>query len=81
MTVTELLEMATDLSHCHVTVYDLGTETNVIDSEKLAEDEDITSEIYFSGIGDYEVCSYDLFLHDGIIHLEINIEYDFEEEE
>jgi hypothetical protein len=32
-------------------------------------------------MSDYEVGSYDLYLHNGVINLEINIDYEPEDEE
>ena len=40
-----------------------------------------SEEIIFSDVADYEVCSYDLYLHNGVINFEFNIEYEPEEEE
>lgn len=81
MTVRDLLELATDLSSIRIRVFDFNTEEIVFDSEKLDEYDDPVSEIIFSDIGGYEVGSYDLYLHDGVVNLEINIDYEPEEEE
>ena len=81
MTVRDLLELCNDASGIRLQVYDFNTEDVVFDSDKLDEYDDPVSEIIFSDIGDYEALSYDLYLHDGVINFEINIEYEPEEDD
>lgn len=81
MTVRDLLELATDLYGIRLRVFDFNTEEIIFDSDKLDKDDDPVSEIMFSDIGDYEVGGYDLYLHDGVINLEINIDYEPEEDD
>ena len=81
MTVRDLLELATDLYGIRLRVFDFNTEEIIFDSDKLDKDDDPVSEIMFSDMGDYEVGSYDLYLHDGVINLEINIDYEPEEDD
>lgn len=81
MTVRDLLEAATDLYGIRLRVFDFNTEDIIFDSYKLDEDDDPVTEIIFSDIGEYDVCSYDLYLHDGVINLEINIDYEPEEDD
>lgn len=81
MTVRDLLEMCVDVYNIRLRVFDFNTEEIIFDSDKLDEDCDPMSEIIFSDIGDHEVLSYDLYLHDGIINFEINIDYEPEEDD
>ena len=81
MTVRDFLELATDLSSIRLRIFDFNTEEIIFDSDKLDEFDDPVSEIIFSDISDYEVGSYDLYLHNGVINLEFNIDYEPEEEE
>jgi len=81
MTVRDLLELATDLFGIRIRIFDFNTEEIIFDSDKLDEYDDPVSEIIFSDIGDYEVGSYDLYLHNGVINLEINIDYESEEDD
>ena len=81
MTVRDFLELATDLSSIRLRIFDFNTEEIIFDSDKLDEYDDPVSEIIFSNIGDHEIGSYDLYLHEGIINLEINIDYESEEDD
>ena len=81
MTVRDLLELANDLYGIRLRVFDFNTEEIIFDSDKLDEDDDPVTEIIFSDIGEHEVGSYDLYLHDGVINLEINIDYEPEEDD
>ena len=81
MTVMEFLEAATDLSNVHIYIWDCETEKTIFDSAKLTDNEDPVMEIYYSDMANYEVSSYDLYLGDGEINLEINIDYDFDPDE
>lgn len=79
MTVYDMLELCNDTSNIHIRIFDCDSEEIIFDSDKLSEDEDPVTELYMSAMGDHEVCSYDLYLHNGVINFEINIDYDEEE--
>lgn len=79
MTVMEILETATDLSEVRIRIFDCNSEEIIFDSDKL-EDADPVMEIYMSDMADYEVGSFDLYLHNGVINLELNIDYEPEED-
>lgn len=81
MTVYEMLELCNDASNIRIRIFDCNSEEIIFDSDKLIEDEDPVMEIYLSDMGDYEVGSYDLYLHDGVINLEFNIDYEPADEE
>ena len=81
MTVRDMLELCNDASDVVIRIYDFNSESVVFDSVKLDKYDDAVSEIIFSDMADYEVSSYDLYLHNGAINLEINIEYEPEDEE
>lgn len=81
MSVRDLLELCNDASNIRIRVFDYNSEDIIFDSDKLDDYDDAVSEIIFSDIGEYEVGSYDLYLHNGIINLELNIDYEPEEEE
>ena len=81
MSVRDLLELCNDASSIRIRIFDYNTEDIIFDSDKLDDYDDAVSEIIFSDMSDYEVGSYDLYLHNGIINLEINIDYEPEEEE
>ena len=81
MTVMEMVELLNDNSNIRLRVFDCETETIIFDSDNLDEDADPVMEIYVSDMADYEVGSYDLYLHNGVINLEINISYDMDEED
>ena len=81
MTVRDLLELCNDASEIRLRIFDCNSEDIVFDSDKLDEYDDAVSEIIFSDFADYKVGSYDLYLHNGIINLEINIEYEPEEDD
>lgn len=81
MTVRDMLELCNDASNIHIIIFDCESEKNIFDSEKLPDYEDPVSEIIFSNMADYEVESYDLYLDDEGINLEINIDYDSDEDE
>ena len=81
MTVMELVETATDLSNVRVRIWDCESEQTIFDSDNLTENEDLVMEIYCSDMADYEVGSYDLYMHNGVINMELNIDYDMNEEE
>lgn len=80
MTVMEILETATDLSEVRIRIFDCNSEEIIFDSDKL-EDADPVMEIYMSDMADYEVGSFDLYLHNGVINLELNIDYEPEEDD
>lgn len=81
MTVRDMLELCNDASDIRIKIYDFNSEKVIFDSDKLDKYDDAVSEIIFSDMADYEISSYDLYLHNGAINLEINIEYDPEDEE
>lgn len=81
MSVYEMLEFCNDASNIRVRIFDCNSEEIIFDSDKLSDDEDLVMELYMSDIGGYEVGSYDLYLHNGVINLEINIGYEPEEED
>ena len=81
MNVRDLLELCNDASEIRIRIYDFNSENVVFDSDKLNEYDDAVSEIIFSDFADYEVGSYDLYLHDGKINLEINIDYEPEDDD
>jgi hypothetical protein len=80
MTVMEMLGTATDLSEVRIRIFDCNSEEIIFDSDKL-KDEDPVMEIYMSDMADYEVSSFDLYLHNGVINLELNIDYEPEEDD
>ena len=80
MTVMELLEIANDPSNIRVRIFDCNSEEIIFDSVNL-EDEDPVMEIYLSDFSEYEVGSYDLYLHNGEITLELNIDYEGDDDE
>ncbi len=79
MTVRDLLELCNDASGVRIRIFDCNSEDIIFDSDKLEDYEDAVSEIIFSDMSDYEVGSYDLYLHNGVINLEINIDYEEED--
>lgn len=81
MTVRDLLELCTDASDIRLRIYDFNSESVVFDSDKLEMYDDAVSEVIFSDMADYEVSSYDLYLHNGVINLEINIDYEANDDE
>lgn len=80
MTVRDMLELCNDASDIRIRIFDCNSEDIIFDSDKLDEYDDAVSEIIFSDMADYEVGSYDLYLHNGVINFEINIDYEPEEE-
>lgn len=81
MTVYNMLELCTDASGIHISIFDCISEQVVFDSNKLDQYSNIVMEIYLSPYADYEVCSYDLYLHNGVVNLEFNIDYEPDDEE
>ena len=81
MSVRDLLELCNDASGIRIRIFDYNTEDIIFDSDKLDDYDDAVSEIIFSDMGEHEVGSYDLYLHNGVINLEINIDYEPEEED
>ena len=81
MTVYDMLELCTDASNFRICVFDYNSEKTIFDSDKLDKYDDPVMELYASDIGNHEVCSYDLYLHNGVVILEFNIDYEPEEEE
>ena len=78
MTVMEMLEIANDLSNIRVRIFDCNSEEIIFDSINLEDHYDPVMEIYLSDFEGYEVGSYDLYLHNGVITLELNIDYEEE---
>lgn len=76
MTVRDLLELCNDASNIRIRIFDCNSEDIIFDSDKLDDYEDAVSEIIFSDMSDYDVGGYDLYLHNGVINLEINIDYE-----
>jgi hypothetical protein len=81
MSVRDLLELCNDVSSIRIRIFDYNTEDIIFDSDKLDDCDDAASEIIFSDMGEHEVGSYDLYLHNGVINLEINIDYEPNEED
>ena len=81
MTIRDLLELCNDASSIRLRIFDCNSENIVFDSDNLDKYDDAVSEIIFSDFADYEVGSYDLYLHNGIINLEMNIDYEPEEDD
>ena len=81
MSVYEMLEFCNDASNIRVRIFDCNSEEIIFDSDNLTDGEDPVMELYMSDIGGYEVGSYDLYLHNGVINFEMNIEYEHEDEE
>lgn len=81
MTVYDMLELCNDASEIRIRVFDCNSEAIIFDSDKLDKYDDPVMEIYLSDIGSYEVGSYDLYLHNGKINLEFNIDYESDDEE
>lgn len=80
MTIRDLLELCNDASSVRLRIFDYNTESIIFDSDNLDKYDDAVSEIIFSDFAEYEVGSYDLYLHNGVINLEMNIDYEPEEE-
>lgn len=81
MTVYEMVELCNDVSNVRIRIFDCESEEIIFDTDKLECNTDPVMEIYCSDMADYEVGSYDLYLHDGVINLELNIDYDMPEDE
>lgn len=81
MTVMDFLEIANDLSNVRVRIFDCNNENIVFDSINCEDPYDPLGEIYMSKYAYDEVSSYDLYLHNGVINLEINIYYEPDEED
>lgn len=81
MSVRDLLELCNDASNIRIRIFDYNTEDIIFDSDKLDDYDDAVSEIIFSDMGEHEAGSYDLYLHNGVINLEINIDYEPEDDE
>jgi len=81
MTVYDMLELCNDASEIRIRVFDCNSEEIIFDSDKIDKYDDPITEIYLSDIGSYEVGSYDLYLNNGKITLEFNIDYESEDDE
>lgn len=74
------LNLATDLSACRVTIYDLRTETTVWNSNNC-DAIDLAFEVDYQGFGDYEIASFDVYTDlEGTPCIEINIETEEDDE-
>lgn len=74
-----LLNAACSLDGCRVTIFDCTSEDVVWDSNNY-DGFNIAEEVDDQRLGDYDVCSYDLWVDgDNKIHLEINIKMDEDE--
>ena len=68
------LNSANALDDCRVTIFDCAAEDVVWDSNDY-DGYDIASEVDYQGFGDYDICSYDLWVDsENVVHLEINID-------
>ena len=81
MTVRDMLEMCNDASGICIRIFDCISENIIFDADNLDTYDDVVSEIIFSDMADYEVLSYDLYVQHGVINLELNIDYEPEDEE
>ena len=81
MTVYDMLELCTDASEIRIRVFDCNSEEIIFDSDKLDKYDDPIMELYLSDIGSYEVSSYDLYISNGKVQLEFNIDYEPDEDE
>lgn len=81
MTIMDFLELANDLSGIRVRIFDCNSEDIVFDSANCEDYCDPVMEIYGTDYADYEVGSYDLYLHEGTIYLEFNIDYEPDEDD
>lgn len=68
------LNTATSLEGCKITIFDCAEEEVVWDSSNY-DGYDIAQEVDYQGFGDYDICSYDIWVDgDGMAHIEINID-------
>lgn len=81
MTVRDMLEMCNDTSGICIRIFDCISEKAIFDADNLDTYDDAVSEVIFSDMADYEVLSYDLYVQHGVINLELNIDYEPEDEE
>ena len=81
MSIRDMLELCNDASNIRIRIFDCNSEEIIFDSDKLNDYDDAISEIIFSDMAYYDVGSFDLYLHNGIINLEINIDYDADNDE
>lgn len=80
MTVCDMLELCNDASEIRIRIFDCNNENIIFDSNDLDYYDNAVSEIIFSDMAEYDVCSYELYLGGGTIILELNINYEPEEE-
>lgn len=80
MTVYEMLEMCNDACSIRIRIFDCNSDEIIFDSNLLTIGKNPVREIYLSNIRERKVWSYDLYLDEEAIVLEINIDYDNEEE-
>jgi hypothetical protein len=81
MTIRDLLELLNDASNIRIRIFNCNIEDIIFDSDNLSIYEDPVAELCYSDIGEAEVGSIDLYLHDGVVNLEINVDYDEDEGE
>ena len=74
------LSMATNFCDCRVTIFDCESEDVVWDSNDIDDEDLIAFEVDAAGFGDYEIESYDIFVDNGKVHLEINISVEEDDE-
>lgn len=79
--VSWFLNMATGLYDCRVSIFDCTKEMVVWDSNDY-DGYDIAQEVDFQGFGEYDICSYDIWVgqDDNKVHIEINIDMEEEDE-
>lgn len=69
MTVYDYLELINDLSSVAVSIFGLNSGEVLFETEGLDAPHEVPDDLQ-----DYEVCSVDLYLDGGKMHLEINID-------
>lgn len=69
MTISEFIELCTDMCGCVVYVYDFTSEKNVFWTEDV-------NEILHSDYAEYEIESFDVYQKSGVIKFSFNITID-----
>jgi hypothetical protein len=82
MTIYEFIDSINEGSDITYTLFDLNTEDVVFMATDEAENtcEFNRDDLLYSEYADYEICSTDMWIDKGGIHIEFNIEIDEEEE-
>ena len=82
MTIYEFIEAINEGSDVIYTLFDLNTEEVVaMDTDESDNATEFNrDDLLYSVYADYEVCSTDMWIDRGRIHIEFNIEIDEEEE-